>query len=207
MIYFGAGSSLVFLLLTSKTKFQYHKHMTLEHLIADFLSSSLAEFNKYKKYGDAAMAQVSDAQLNLVPEPNSNSIAVIVKHLHGNMISRWQNLFDVDGESQNRDRDAEFETEDLSREQVLEVWESGWTCLFSALENLKPSDFTRSVFIRGESHSVIAVVQRQLAHYPGHVGQIVYLAKMFQGEKFQSLSIPKGQSAAFNAAMLEKQKP
>jgi Protein of unknown function (DUF1572) len=144
--------------------------------------------------------------LNLLPEPNSNSIAVIVKHLHGNMISRWSNLFDADGESQTRDRDAEFESEDLSRAAILELWESGWACLFSALENLKPDDFAKSVLIRGEVHSVIAVIQRQLAHYPGHVGQIVYLAKMFQGEKFQSLSIPKGQSAVFNAVMLEKQR-
>jgi hypothetical protein len=180
--------------------------MTTDNLISDFLRSSLAEFKKYKKYGDAALAQVSDAQLNLVPEPNSNSIAVIVKHLHGNMISRWQNLFDADGESQNRNRDSEFEFEDLSRVALLELWESGWACLFSALEDLGTLDFSRLVFIRGEAHSVIAVIQRQLAHYPGHVGQIVYLAKMFQGEKFQSLSIPKGQSAAFNAAMLEKQK-
>ncbi len=180
--------------------------MTTDELFADFLNSSLAEFKKYKKYGDVAMAQVSDEQLNVSPAPNSNSIAVIVKHLHGNMISRWQHLFDADGESQNRDRDAEFETEDLSRAVILELWESGWACLFAALENLKPSDFGRSVLIRGESHSVIAVVQRQLAHYPGHVGQILYLAKMFQGEKFVSLSIPKGQSAAFNAAMLERNK-
>jgi hypothetical protein len=180
--------------------------MTTVDLITDFLSSSLREFKKYKKYGDAAIAQVSDAQLNLVPEPNSNSIAIIVKHLHGNMISRWSNIFDADGESANRNRDAEFEFEELSRESLLELWESGWACLFSALENLKPEDFSRSVFIRGEAHSVIAVVQRQLAHYPGHVGQIVYLAKMFQGEKFQSLSIAKGQSAAFNAMMLEKQR-
>jgi hypothetical protein len=184
----------------------YDKPMTTEDLISDFLRSSLAEFKKYKKYGDAAMAQVSDTQLNLLPEPNSNSIAVIVKHLHGNMISRWQNLFDADGESQNRDRDTEFEVEDLSREAILELWESGWACLFSALEHLKPSDFSRLVFIRGEPHSVIAVVQRQLAHYPGHVGQMVYLAKMFQGENFKTLSIAKGQSAAFNAAMLERQK-
>ena len=180
--------------------------MTTEDLINDFLRSSLAEFRKYKKYGDAAMAQVSDAQLNLLPEPNSNSIGTIVKHLHGNMISRWANLFDADGESANRNRDAEFEIEELSREQVLELWESGWTCLFSALEHLKPPDFSRLVFIRGEPHSVIAVVQRQLAHYSGHVGQIVYLAKIFQGENFKTLSIAKGQSAAFNAAMLEKQR-
>jgi hypothetical protein len=180
--------------------------MTTDDLISDFLRSSLAEFKKYKKYGDGAIAQVSDEQLNFVPEPNSNSIAVIVKHLHGNMISRWVNLFDADGESQNRNRDAEFETDELSRAKILELWESGWVCLFSTLENLKPSDFSRLVFIRGEAHSVIAVIQRQLAHYPGHVGQIVYLAKMFQGEEFVSLSIPKGQSAAFNAAMLEKQR-
>lgn len=180
--------------------------MTTEDVTIDFLSSSLAEFKKYKKYGDGAIAQVSDEQLNMLPEPNSNSIGTIVKHLHGNMISRWQNLFDADGESQSRDRDTEFESEELSRESLLELWESGWNCLFSALENLKPSDFGRSVFIRGEAHSVIAVVQRQLAHYPGHVGQIVYIAKLFQGENFVSLSIPKGQSAAFNAAMLERNK-
>ncbi len=180
--------------------------MTTDDLIIDFLASSLAEFKKYKKYGDGAIAQVSDAQLNMLPEPNSNSIAVIVKHLHGNMISRWQNLFAADGESQSRDRDTEFEFEDLTRESLLELWESGWACLFAALENLKPEDFSRSVFIRGEAHSLIAVIQRQLAHYPGHVGQIVYLAKMFQGKNFVSLSIPKGQSAAFNAAMLERKR-
>jgi hypothetical protein len=180
--------------------------MNTNDFIQDFLRSSLAEFKKYKKYGDGAIAQVSDEQLNLLPEPNSNSIAIIVKHLHGNMISRWGNLFGADGESSNRNRDAEFETEDLSRESLLKLWESGWNCLFSALENLKPEDFSRSVLIRGEADSVIAVIQRQLAHYPGHVGQIVYLAKMFQGKGFQSLSIPKGQSAAFNAAMLEKQR-
>ncbi len=175
-------------------------------MITDFLSSSLAEFKKYKKYGDGAIAQVSDVQLNLAPEPNSNSIAVIVKHLHGNMISRWSHLFGADGESANRNRDAEFESEELSRDALLGLWESGWACLFRALESLKPEDFSRSVLIRGESLSLIAVIQRQLAHYSGHVGQIVYLAKMFQGEHFQSLSIPKGQSAAFNAAMLEQQR-
>ncbi len=180
--------------------------MTTQDFIIDFLSSSLAEFKKYKKYGDAAMAQVSDEQLNMLPEPNSNSIAIIVKHLHGNMISRWQHLFEADGESQICNRDTEFEAENLSREFLLELWESGWNCLFLALENLKPEDFVRSVFIRGESHSVIAVIQRQLAHYPGHVGQMIYIAKMFQGENFVSLSIPKGQSAAFNAAMLERNK-
>ena len=180
--------------------------MNTNEFIEDFLRSSLAEFKKYKKYGDGAISQVSDEQLNLAPEPNSNSIAVIVKHLHGNMISRWSNLFGSDGESTNRNRDEEFEHEDLTRETLLELWESGWHCLFSALENLKPSDFSRSVFIRGEAHSVIAVIQRQIAHYPGHVGQIVYLAKMFQGEGFKSLSIARGQSAAFNAAMLEKQR-
>ena len=175
--------------------------MSTNDFIEDFLRSSIAEFKKYKKYGDGAIAQVSDKQLNLAPEPNSNSIAIIVKHLHGNMISRWSNLFGADGESSNRNRDEEFESENLTRESLLELWESGWNCLFSALENLELSDFSRSVFIRAEAHSVIAVIQRQLAHYPGHVGQIVYLAKMFQGERFQSLSIPKGQSAAFNAAM------
>jgi hypothetical protein len=180
--------------------------MTSDDLIADFLRSSLAEFRKYKKYGDAAMAQVSDEQLNLLPEPNSNSISVIVKHLHGNMISRWSNLFDADGESQSRNRDAEFEIEEMSRESLLELWESGWACLFGTLEHLEPEDFSRLVFIRGEPHSVIGVIQRQLAHYPGHVGQIVYIAKMLQGDNFKTLSIAKGQSAAFNAAMLEKQK-
>ncbi len=178
--------------------------MNTNDFIADFLRSSLAEFKKYKKYGDGAISQVSDRQLNLAPDPNSNSIAVIVKHLHGNMISRWGNLFGNDGENANRNRDEEFEVEDLSREKLLELWESGWDCLFLALENLTPEDFSRSVFIRGEAHSVVACIQRQLAHYSGHVGQIVYLAKMFQGEKFQTLSIAKGQSAAFNAAMLEK---
>lgn len=158
----------------------------------------LAEFRRYKSLGEAALAQVTDAQLAQALDAESNSIAVIVKHLAGNMRSRWTDFLTTDGEKADRNRDAEFEAEPTNRDELMRLWESGWHCLFAALAPLKDADLARTVTIRGEAHSVAQAILRQVAHYANHVGQIVFLAKHFQSTNWRSLSIPRGKSAEFN---------
>lgn len=156
---------------------------------------------------EAAMAQLSDEQISWTPSPESNSIAIIVKHLWGNMLSRWTNFLTTDGEKYFRDRDAEFETTDIStRTQLMEKWEEGWKCFTDCLNSLKAEDLDKIVKIRGEDHTVVQALQRQLAHYSSHIGQIVYLAKMQKDKEWKTLSIPKGQSKQFNANMLSNKK-
>jgi hypothetical protein len=164
-----------------------------------YLQDSIALFLHYKKLADGAMAQVSDAQLYVSPDPESNSIAVIVKHLAGNMCSRWSDFLTSDGEKPWRNRDCEFEAPPETREALLTMWEEGWATLFSALAPLTESDLSRTVTIRGEAHSVMQAINRQMAHYPYHCGQIVFLAKHLQHENWKSLSVPRGQSQQFNA--------
>jgi len=143
------------------------------------------------------MAQVTDAQLSAVLDPEMNSIAVIVKHMAGNMRSRWTNFLTTDGEKPNRDRDSEFVAPPPSREELIAIWESGWNCLFTALEPLSSDDMTLTVFIRGEAHSVMQAINRQIAHYAYHCGQIVFLAKHFQHPQWKSLTVPRAHSAKF----------
>jgi hypothetical protein len=169
---------------------------------AEFLKTSQKFFLYYKTLGEKAMGQLEDKQLFLEPSEGSNSIAIIVQHLSGNMHSRWTGFPDADGESASRNRDAEFELFLSTRKNLLETWESGWAVVFAALERL--DDVMRLVKIRGESITVLEAVQRQVAHYAHHVGQIVLLAKIMRGEDFISLSVPRGGSAAFNTAMQEK---
>jgi hypothetical protein len=145
------------------------------------------------------MAQVSDEQLDIALDAESNSIAVIVKHITGNMLSRWTDFLDSDGEKPWRNRDCEFEAPPQSRAALMELWECGWGALFGAFESLTESDLTRKVTIRGEPHSVMQAINRQLAHYPYHCGQIVFLAKHFAHESWHSLSVPRGLSQEFNA--------
>lgn len=166
----------------------------------DFLESARREFSYYRGLGEKTFAQLPDAALFRLPAPGSNSIAVIVKHLHGNMLSRWTDFLTSDGEKSWRDRDAEFADDLGTRAEVLRLWQAGWECLLGALAPLVPADLERIVHIRTEPHSVAQAMARQLAHVPYHVGQIVLLGKMFRGEEFQSLSIPRGGSQAFNAA-------
>jgi hypothetical protein len=163
------------------------------------LKDSLALFRYYKKLGDGALAQCPDGKLTETLDAESNSIAVLVKHLAGNMRSRWTDFLVSDGEKADRDRDAEFEAPPRSRAELVELWERGWGALFSALEPLGDADSARTVTIRGERHSVMQAVNRQIAHYAYHVGQIVFLAKHFAGPAWKSLSIPRRQSTAFNA--------
>jgi len=163
-----------------------------------YLTDSLELFRHYKKLAEAAIAQVTDQQLVTVLDSEMNSIAVIVKHMAGNMRSRWTDFLTSDGEKPDRQRDGEFVDPPATREALLAVWEEGWRRTFSALEPLSTEDLERSVTIRGEAHSVMQAINRQIAHYAYHCGQIVLLAKHFRHEDWQSLSIPRKKSAEFN---------
>ena len=171
--------------------------MALE-LTTSYLEDALAVFRQYKKLAERAMEQVTDEQLSLAANEESNSIAVIVKHMAGNMRSRWTEFLTTDGEKANRNRDSEFIDPPATRAELMRVWDEGWACLFGALEPLRDEDLTRRVLIRGEAHSVMQAMNRQLAHYPYHVGQIVLLAKHYAGERWESLSVPRNRSAEFN---------
>jgi hypothetical protein len=171
-----------------------------------YLADSLSLFRHYKKLGDAAMAQCTDAQLLAEVSEGSNSVAIIAKHIAGNQRSRWVDFLTSDGEKPDRDRDSEFEAPPADRASLLALWESGWAALFTALEPLTDADLTRVVTIRGERHSVMQAINRQLAHYSYHVGQMVFLAKQLAGERWKSLSIPRRQSAQFNAAVAAGEK-
>jgi hypothetical protein len=167
-----------------------------------YLTDSLALFRHYKKLAEEAMKQVTDAQLQIVLDPEMNSIAQTVKHMTGNMRSRWTDFLNTDGEKPDRQRDSEFVDPPATREKVLERWEEGWQLIFQALEPLTDADLSRTVFIRGEAHSVMQAVNRQIAHYAYHCGQIVLLAKHFRSEEWQSLSVPRNKSGEFNQRVL-----
>ena len=168
---------------------------------ANYLASARQQFQQYKALGEKALAQVPDEALNWQPNPACNSMASIVKHLGGNMLSRWTDFLTTDGEKPWRTREAEFDNDLPTRAAVLSTWEAGWQCLFAALDGLTDADLDGTVYIRHEPHSVLEAINRQLAHYPSHVGQLLLLGKLVQGEAWQSLSIGRGQSAAFNANM------
>jgi len=163
-----------------------------------YLQDSLALFRYYKKLAERAMDQVTDEQLFLTLDDEANSIAIVVKHMAGNMRSRWTDFLTTDGEKPNRERDTEFVAPPATREALLQVWEDGWNCVFRAIEPLSESDLARTVTIRGEPHSVMQAVNRQVAHYSHHIGQIVLLAKHFAHDRWQSLSIPRNRSMDFN---------
>jgi hypothetical protein len=163
-----------------------------------YLEDSLAIFRQYKKVAELAMEQVTDEQLTAVLDAESNSIAIIVKHMSGNMRSRFTDFLTTDGEKPDRDRDSEFVDPPATRKALLDAWEDGWARVFRALEPLSEKDLGRTITIRGEAHSVMQAVNRQVAHYGLHVGQIVLLAKHFACDRWKSLSIPKTRSSEFN---------
>lgn len=163
-----------------------------------YVEDSTALFRFYKQLADRAMAQVTDEQLYLTLDHEANSIAVIVKHMAGNMRSRWTDFLTTDGEKPNRNRDSEFAEPAATREALLEDWESGWAAVFGALEPLTDADLGRTITIRGEAHSVMQAINRQVAHYAHHVGQIVLLAKHYACDHWESLSVPRNRSADFN---------
>src|SRR5579872_3359455 len=172
---------------------------------ASYLEDSLLLFKFYKQLAEKAMQQVSDQQLMTVLDPEMNSIAVIVKHMAGNMRSRWTDFLTADGEKPDRNRDSEFTTPPESREFLMNLWEDGWKTMFSALEPLSDADLSRTVTIRGEAHSVMQAINRQIAHYAYHCGQIVFLAKHFQSAGWKSLSVPRGKSEEFNRSVLAQE--
>jgi len=163
-----------------------------------YLEDSLAVFRQYKKHAEAAMAQLSDQQLTATLDEESNSIAIIVKHMYGNMRSRWTDFLTTDGEKPDRNRDTEFEAPAATREALMQQWEAGWACLFQALEPLTDADLTRKVTIRGEAHSVMQAINRQMGHYAMHCGQIVFLAKHLAHDRWKPLTIPRNRSADYN---------
>jgi hypothetical protein len=163
------------------------------------LKDSVDLLRFYKRLGDRAMEQVSDEALFASLDDESNSIAIIVKHLAGNMRSRWSDFLASDGEKPDRDRDSEFEAPPKSRAELTTMWESGWQLMFDALAPLTDADLSRTAYIRTEAHSVMQTIHRQLAHYSYHIGQIVYLAKHFAGPDWSALTIPRRKSAEFNA--------
>jgi hypothetical protein len=167
-----------------------------------YIDDSLTLFRYYKKLADGAIAQITDEQLCASLDSEMNSIAVIVKHMAGNMISRWTDFLTTDGEKPDRNRDSEFVDPPISREALMNLWEQGWGCLLHAVESLTSEDLTRTVTIRGEAHSVMQAINRQVAHYSYHCGQIVFLAKHFTGTDWKSLSVPKGASGGFNQRVL-----
>ena len=164
-----------------------------------YLTSVRKQFLYYKQLGEKAMDQVSDKNLFETFGPTGNSIAIIVKHLWGNMLSRWTDFLTTDGEKEWRDRDSEFLNSMNTREEVLKMWEAGWSCLMQALDSINDNDLQRIVYIRNEGHTIMEAIHRQLAHYPYHVGQIIFAAKIFSGNSWESLSIPVGKSKEFNA--------
>ena len=170
------------------------------NLQSEYLKSLLFECQRYKSLGDKTFDQLDNEDIHWKYESTGNSIGVIVKHLSGNMLSRWTNFFSEDGEKTWRNRDSEFEATYQTKEEMLDAWERGWNCFFDALKEINEENFENTIKIRNEPHSVPQALNRQLGHYSYHVGQIVLLGKTIKGQNWVSLSIPKGQSNAFNQA-------
>lgn len=167
-------------------------------LAKEFLQTSIRRLKYYKDLGDKTFEQLNDWDFHYQPNEESNSIAIIIRHMAGNMLSRWTNFLTEDGEKDWRNRDDEFEVQESSKKELLEEWQKGWACVFEALESLKKKDLKKTITIRQEPLSVVDAINRQLAHYPYHVGQIIHIAKTIKGKKWQNLSIPKGDSSKYN---------
>ena len=173
---------------------------------SNYLDNATKQFLYYKMLGEKAMDQLESEQLFICINENSNSIATIVKHLSGNMFSRWTDFLTTDGEKIWRNRDAEFEESNLNKEQLLKIWHNGWNCLLEALNAISNHQLNDIVYIRNEDHTIIAAINRQLAHYPYHIGQIIFIAKMLKKTEWESLSIPKNKSKNYNTKKFEKDK-
>lgn len=173
---------------------------------ANYLESVIKLFRFYKELGDKSFTQLTGNDINYKPEPESNTIAVIVKHLHGNMLSRFTDFLTSDGEKEWRNRDGEFEESINNLDELKAKWEEGWSVLFAALEPLTEDDLTRIVYIRNQGHTVLEALNRQLTHYAYHIGQIVYLAKAVKSADWQTLSVAKGKTKEYNKRMFDKDK-
>jgi hypothetical protein len=169
-----------------------------------YLKSAQRQFEYYKQLGEQSMLQLPDEMLFWKANEEMNSIAIIVKHLWGNMLSRWTDFRTTDGEKPWRTRDAEFEQDVSSRVDVMKQWDQGWTCLFDALASIDDNNLEEVIYIRNEAHTILDAINRQIAHYSYHVGQIVFVAKMLQNDQWKSLSIPRNESDRFNAKKFEQ---
>jgi hypothetical protein len=169
-----------------------------------FIESARKQFEYYKLLGEKTFSQLSDEQLFWQYNEESNSIATIVKHTAGNMLSRWTDFLSTDGEKEWRNRESEFEKDIKDRKQLLQLWEDGWNCLFTALNSVTEDNINTVIYIRNIAHTVTEAINRQLAHYPYHVGQIVFIGKMLLNDKWSSLSIPRGASKAYNDEKFQK---
>jgi hypothetical protein len=167
-------------------------------LATTFLQSAIKRVAYYKELGDKTFAQLSEADFYFTPNKENNSIAVIIQHMAGNMLSRWTDFLTTDGEKEWRNRDTEFEEQPLTKQQLIELWEKGWNCFLGALRQLNGEDLLTTIYIRHEAILAVDAINRQLAHYPYHVGQIIYIGKMRKDQNWQSLSIPKGNSDQYN---------
>jgi hypothetical protein len=178
------------------------QNLGMAHEFTDsYIRDAVRVFRMYKRLGEGALAQISDEELTIALDPESNSIAIIVKHMGGNMCSRWTDFLTTDGEKPDRNRDAEFRAPARTRVELMGQWDAGWKCVFDALAPLTDGDLGRTVVIRNQLHSVMQAVNRQLAHYCYHVGQIVFLSKHFASDHWTSLSVPRGKPAEINSRM------
>jgi len=176
------------------------QNSAMPHEFTDsYLTDAIAMFRHYKQLAERAIAQAPDEALTAALDPESNSIAIIVKHMYGNMRSRWTDFLTSDGEKPDRNRDTEFESPATSRAQLVAQWETGWKYVFDALSSLTDADLSRKVLIRSEPHSVTQAISRQVAHYSYHVGQIVFLSKLFASANWTTLTVPRGKSAEATA--------
>lgn len=171
-----------------------------------YLESVKKQFLYYKMLGEKAIDQLELEQLFIAINEDTNSIATIIKHISGNMLSRWTDFLTTDGEKEWRNRDAEFENDLQTKEEVFIVWNKGWNCFLETLNTLKPEQLSDIIYIRNEGHTVIEAINRQLAHYPYHIGQIVFYAKQLKNGSWDSLSIPKNKSGNYNAEKFAKEK-
>ncbi len=171
----------------------------MSELSKEYLTESIKSFHGLKSNAEKAIAQLSDNELHFQPNEESNSIVIIMKHLAGNILSRFTDFLTTDGEKPTRNRDGEFMDDFKSREELMNVWNQGWTCVFNAIEELKEDDLLKTVYIRNEPHTVLRAIQRQLTHYAYHCGQIVFLAKQIKSTDFKTLSIPRGKSGEFTS--------
>lgn len=177
-------------------------------LAAHYLEEARRQMRGHKRFGEGAMAQLKDEDFFVTLDPEANSVAILVKHLAGNMRSRFTDFLTSDGEKPDRFRDREFEvTKETTRADVMKWWEEGWACVFAAIDHLKPEDVVRTVTIRGEPHTVLQAINRQIAHYSAHVAQIVFLAKHLRSSDWKTLSIPRGKSEDYKTAPPKPYKP
>jgi len=177
----------------------------MKEILENYHSDAILSFRNYKKMAERAIEQICEEEFFELIDAEANSIAIVVKHIAGNLHSRWTDFLTTDGEKESRKRDTEFELIGDTRESLMEFWKSGWKTLFENIEPLTVDDFSRTVTIRGEPHTIVEAINRQMTHYAYHVGQIVLLAKHFRSTDWKTLSVPKNRSAEFNQFLAEKQ--